>query len=787
MAVKAIGTDTSKGSDDDPVLDSDTVIEELRPRLESAAASCSEKTVHKAPDVLAKRAEVAGEMATRERMNAAIDELRRHPDAIVTRFRTALGEALQRGFGHAPEDDPHATSRDNWRLMDQSEIEEEVAIDRIGGRVRRGHAETVSELERRLGHVVALDESGKDNPFDPATAIRAFAISLRQTGIDVRERMVVYQVFGRELRNALGDVYRALNDTLAEAGLTADWVQATSDSDARSAHDGDAARQPAADRESEAPREHPAAGAQPPAHTEANPPPAAVATTGQLTSQVVPEYLPPEKEVVELLHQLVSSQRGDDSDDTTDAGNKRKAGTKEVTGALTALQRHTSQRQKAPLQASQLKTLLTNGLKRRTGSEGLEASVDQTIDIVSMLFEVILEDERLPGAIEGQFARLQVPVLKIAMMDGDFLANSAHPARRLFNRLARCALTLAGQEDVTSDPTYWNIRGAVEKVIDEFSQDTAVFEAALVAFDTWQWQTGRGSIAEGHAQEGAETRKARAEAVRAHVTDTIEARLAETSGLPDVVAGLLNQAWFKLMFVTGVKHGIDGELWQSQKQVMDSLIWSMSAHEDPIDRAYVAEELPNLLQRIHDELNSIMYNPAAINDFIEELQAAHAAVNPPPSAQELGSEPPSRSTEQRSLETTHTDNVRVASFREAPSDSTEIAESAQDSQASHQEIVQKLTRVPILSWFDIVETNGRRHRACLQARVDDGQTYVFASRHGERVAEYNLDDLARAIADGTAKPIEDGALFDRALENIVTRLRGEADRARMETPPAAAS
>ena len=59
-----------------------------------------------------------------------------------------------------------------------------------------------------------------------------------------------------------------------------------------------------------------------------------------------------------------------------------------------------------------------------------------TIELVAMLFDFIFETKDLPDGIKALLARLQIPVLKAAMLDGAFFAKKNHPSRLLVNALA---------------------------------------------------------------------------------------------------------------------------------------------------------------------------------------------------------------------------------------------------------------------------------------------------------------------------------------------------------------
>ena len=62
------------------------------------------------------------------------------------------------------------------------------------------------------------------------------------------------------------------------------------------------------------------------------------------------------------------------------------------------------------------------------------------IEIVALMFQAILAEERIPAALRVWFARLQIPVLRLALAEPDFFASVQHPARQLIDRMGACAL-----------------------------------------------------------------------------------------------------------------------------------------------------------------------------------------------------------------------------------------------------------------------------------------------------------------------------------------------------------
>ncbi len=61
------------------------------------------------------------------------------------------------------------------------------------------------------------------------------------------------------------------------------------------------------------------------------------------------------------------------------------------------------------------------------------------IDVVGSLFDQILSDNKVPPQMARLLARLQLPVLRVALGDPSFFSSRRHPVRRFVNRIASLA------------------------------------------------------------------------------------------------------------------------------------------------------------------------------------------------------------------------------------------------------------------------------------------------------------------------------------------------------------
>ena len=82
-------------------------------------------------------------------------------------------------------------------------------------------------------------------------------------------------------------------------------------------------------------------------------------------------------------------------------------------------------------------------LRRRTGELKKKAATSTekaTIEIVALMFQSILAEERIPPAVRVWFARLQMPVLRVALAEPEFFGSLEHPARQLIDRMGSCVM-----------------------------------------------------------------------------------------------------------------------------------------------------------------------------------------------------------------------------------------------------------------------------------------------------------------------------------------------------------
>lgn len=263
-----------------------------------------------------------------------------------------------------------------------------------------------------------------------------------------------------------------------------------------------------------------------------------------------------------------------------------------------------------------------------------------TIEIVALLFQAILTEERIPASVRVWFARLQMPVLRVAVGEPDFFATVDHPARRLIDRMGACVMGFEASARAVSDALETEIKRIVQVV--EAYPDTGrrVFQTVLTEFERFL---------ENYFKSDAATRKGVSLAQQVEQRETlaiqytIELRkLLNEVPVQEGVRQFLFQVWADVMAVTAVRNGVQSEATKAMRAAAGDLIWSAGAKVTREERAEVIRKLPPLLKKLREGMESAGV-PAdkrdehvrALNESLAAAFSAKAAAIPPDRFEEL--------------------------------------------------------------------------------------------------------------------------------------------------------
>ena len=380
------------------------------------------------------------------------------------------------------------------------------------------------------------------------------------------------------------------------------------------------------------------------------------------------------------------------------------------------------------------------------------------MDFVALLFDYVFRDPTIPQPLHGIFERLQVPVVKTALIDASFFSDHRHPARQLLDSLAEAAIGADANGDYLRDFDTLAI-GVVNGVCDMYRLETEVFINATTDVRRFIDDDHRrtalaisGDIAAAAAAEQRELGRALARAV-------VRERLAGTD-VPLRVRAFAESVWVDYL----VQLGDGGEPrtadYERAVSVLEGLLWSISTKERLFERQRLANMVPRLLAELRAGSLEVGVPPERIANFFEELFALHTAALAQPSADNV---PGAQAA-------TTTPSARA----EPPGESGRAAVSSG--------IHDFVTEMSVGSWIAFSGEGGAAPSRLWW--VSPMRTrYVFANRTRMRGWILTPEELVHDLENGKASVVaEPVPLFERAISAVFDAVGGKG----LALPPAPA-
>ena len=402
-------------------------------------------------------------------------------------------------------------------------------------------------------------------------------------------------------------------------------------------------------------------------------------------------------------------------------------------------------------------TVIARQLQEQLKQEDKEGPVEkndmQTIDLVGMLFEYMLNDEHLPDSVKALLSYLHTPFLKIAFIDPGFFEKHDHPARLLLNNLAEAASRWVGNDGTSQYGIFEKIKEIVNRVLKDFESDVKIITELLLEFSSYTKNiVRRQELMEKRATEKAQGEEKLRE-VKLRVNDEVRSRTRDKE-LPSSVLLFLLQPWTDFLSFSLLRYGEKSENWQKAIALVDDLLWCINPQVKAVDKSRQKEMYDALITQIEVGFSTIGFDPAkgkklksSLSSLIKmALQSKKAEPAPAPVRDEL-------------------EKIAAEKAGEKLISPTDISE-------EEAKMVESLKMIEFGTWFEF--KSGKRLKvAWCNARTSH---YMLVNQMGKREDMISGINLARMMISKEAKIISGSSkpFFERALENIFQKLNEKA-------------
>ncbi|MDB5963592.1 MAG: hypothetical protein JWQ72_92 [Polaromonas sp.] len=415
----------------------------------------------------------------------------------------------------------------------------------------------------------------------------------------------------------------------------------------------------------------------------------------------------------------------------------------------------------------------TSTLKRAASTSSEKA----TIEIVALMFQSILAEDRIPPTIRVWFARLQMPVLRVAIAEPEFFGSLQHPARRLIDRMGSCVLGF--DAGVTGGALEIEIKRVVQ-VIEQYPETgRRVFQ---LVYDEFQKFLSKFLSEQGSAARVVTIAQQVEQKETMAIQYTIEMRnMLNDMPVREEIREFLFKVWAEVLAIAAMRNGPQHGETVALKRAAADLVWAASAKPNRIDRAKVIADLPKLLQLLRLGMSMLGLDAQA--------QDAHIKVISDTLADAFLSKTDSISSERIEAMAKRLANLEDylsdEDIGDLPLDTESLVmmigidaadiEVITDGGSQPTEAMRAWAQeLQLGSWFTL-DHNGKVSHVQFAWRSDRQQLHLFASADGRNFL-IQARRLAAYLQAGLLVPTEEEALTVRATRDALAKLDANPER-----------
>jgi hypothetical protein len=245
------------------------------------------------------------------------------------------------------------------------------------------------------------------------------------------------------------------------------------------------------------------------------------------------------------------------------------------------------------------------------------------IDVVSSLFDQILSDPRVSPQMARQIARLQLPVLRVALADTTFFSSRKHPVRRFVNRIASLACAFEDFDDGPGRQFLERVRELVQEIIDGDFDQVDVYGAKLSMLEAFIEQQNEGDVEAHGAAATLLSGKESELRVQQSYMHQLQIALAPIA-MDDYLRDFLSQVWSQALALAVRRDGPQAERTARLRRAATELVMSVQPKGTPPLRKAFLMQLPGLVKTLNEGMALIGWPEPAQRAFFGKLLPSHA-------------------------------------------------------------------------------------------------------------------------------------------------------------------
>ena len=635
----------------------------------------------------------------------------------------------------------------NLQLVDETELDEVLAKTNLVHKSEVAYHRHIFAFEQRFSRILDIQVNKDQIPIAPFTLVHIFALSLNEIPeeqLDIKIKLILYKVFERTVMGQLNDVYSKINQFLEEKNIVKDIKYNISNNNNRSkSKKFDNERAVKSENDSQVPIE-------PQLNTACSVSVSGVeqSTTNQ-SSTTDENYL--------LISQLFQQNRVVIDPNLINSINSSMVHVdlENIILALTSLQNEIASHQdfdsESKLRPEQIKQNLLSKLhtlNSETKTQRVMSYDEETIDLIGMMFQFMVEDRDIPAKIQVLLVKLQIPYLKIALQDRKLFADKNHYARVLLDKLSKESAGWSEESD-KNNHFFENLKETVVKILKLTRYTPENFKIIQDDFEDFISKIKKkAKIAQKRTQEK-EMGREKIKLAKNQVTELLSEKMTNKQ-MPILVRDVLLNEWANVLLLIRLRHKEDSEEYQRKLKFVDNLITFTQ------DKTYRNEKVLSDISELYARgLKLVAFSH---KDILEKLDMLNNCL-------------------QKMIKETIDESIEISTDDQAIFPETQ--ESVQHSKEEEEEVFEEfdddfskqVAKFKIGTWFEFSRPEQSPVRAKLSWISPLSGKYLFVNSRGLKITDKTSPALAAGLRNKTIRTINRTAIFDRALSAIASKLK----------------
>ena len=675
-------------------------------------------------------------------------------------------------------------------LIDESELDETLAKTNLINKSEMAYHQHIFAFEKRFSLLASgTNLTSNQIPIAPYVIVNSFALSIKKLDLEVNVKLIMYKLFERSVMGQLNDVYNHVNDYLAQKGIIPEIIYNVGNPNQQTGNLSSGVQNQSLEQNSES---NPQAREQ--QTTQQN------NTTNQQNiiqndgSVINQQHADPNYQLISQLFkqnhdQAASTQESNSiNGSSTDNSDQAPGVTSPIVpninmmsmmNALSILQGDMFKNIQIDQQSKKTPTEIKDELIKqlhKLDSETIDQKVKQkdedTIDLVGMLFQFIVDDRNLPDSIQVILSKLQIPYLKIALQDKHLFADKSHPARALLDKLSQASVGWTEESD-NKKLFISKIQQIVKYLLETDEYDPKTYTILKTNFNTFLLkQKKKSDVAQRRTKEKSlgqdKIKQAKEESAKLLIEKMTNKQM------PILIRDILLGEWSNVLILMFLRHSKDSEEYKEKVNFVNKVISYSQVDNNPVSK----DQIDDLSIDYAKGLKLVAFNSKELAGkqltLTNCLSGIHKLV--PNETIDISNVEIIDSKEILKLSEIRKQKHDIVNYIEEiiePTDTEENYEQIDD------DFSKTISSLKTGTWLEFSKGSNTAVRAKLSWISPITGKYLFVNSRGLKITDKTDLALAAGLRDKSIRILQQVALFDRALSAIASKLKKD-DTA---TPP----